>query len=651
MPGPDDFLRSFVQRKQQPDNMFAEATYDPIPVEIVRAVSANYGVRPEDVRDMSVPDSRRSVFNPNAISEAYSRFAANPRRSTENLLAEKIGRFNQLPENVRNTPEGLTQEGGRIFTDVLREAKSEGLDPTGFWRSQTTPGSRQASRELVGYALDQINSIKSRLTNIDPVKNIGSKVNQFVEGIRYPGFIANPLALRNPVVEPTGLVSEGSFVNPQAVKFLKEFKPTGTETYKTFKSPFGTEVKLSELVPGSNIFDLAFAGPFGYRQSGQVKKEMKKDLENANWAESQGDLQLANNIRDSVMNRQEMLNEPLRSPALRYTLGEALGSIPVGSVVTAAPIGAEKGARARIYSALTNDALATGKGIKINLEAMPTEEEFRQAREGGGLTRREFLELRNDIAMNRGVIRSQRTGPDTWININQKEKTFDPATLKDEMIRATYNLPNDTDVSLIRNNPLDVLERTNRIDFTKPVITTESPVYKFRKGLKGGVGIGVSDLIPSPEAVRDLYAGQPLNALQKTGQSIIEGLPLAAAIGGTVSAAPALAPVATGVGLGLTGVAAGRALNEVVRQQAGEGIVPKVRQFLGTTGRTGVSAKDYQPSKPPVTPQIVPQTTQQRAEQSRQQQRNEAQRRLDLWKERFNPARGEFGLSEIFFGR
>ena len=139
--------------------------------------------------------------------------------------------------------------------------------------------------------------------------------------------------------------------------------------------------------------------------------------------------------------------------------------------------------------------------------------------------------------------------------------------------------------------------------------------------------------------------------MQKTGQSIIEGLPLAAAIGGTVSAAPALAPVAAGAGLGLTGVAAGRALNEVVRQQTGEGIVPKVRQFLGTTGRTGVSARDYQPSKPYVTPQIVPQTTKQRAEQSRQQQRNEAQRRLDLWRERFNPAKGEFGVSELLFGR
>lgn len=601
MPGLDDFLRSYIQEQQE-----------------------------------EVP--QRSIFDPDAIKETYSTFAEYPRTSTENLLAEKIGRFNQLPEDVRNSREGITQEGSRIFSDVLTEAKSQSLSPFGSWRSQTTPSSRRAAEAFVGDISNRIDKGKTQLINANPIKDIDTKVKDFIGRIKYPNFIANSLALRNPVVASDGLVAEGSFVDPQAVKFLKEFAPTGTETYKTFRSPFGTEVKLSEA-PGRNTFDLAFSGPFGFQQSGQVKKAMKKDLETANWAETQGDLELANTIRDRVMNTQEMLNEPLRSPALRYTLGEALGSIPVGSTVTAAPIGAEKGARARVYSALTNNALATGKGIKINLEAMPTEEEFRQAREGGGLTPREF----NDIDMNRGVIRSQRTGPDTWININQEDKTFDPATLKDEMIRATYNLPNDTDVSSIRNNPLGVLERTNRIDFTKPVITPDSPVYKFRKGLKGGIGIGVSDLIPSPEVVRDLYAGQPLNALQKTGQSIVQGLPVAAAVGGTVAAAPVLAPLAGAAGTALTLNALGAAGNEVIRQQTGEDIVSKLRQAIGTAPRTGIASRP-QPARPYVQPRLV----QTKPVNSVVQQ---VQNRLGLAQSRFNPAKGEFGLSEILFGR
>jgi hypothetical protein len=32
-------------------------------------------------------------------------------------------------------------------------------------------------------------------------------------------------------------------------------------------------------------------------------------------------------------------------------------------------------------------------------------------------------------------------------------------------------------------------------------------------------------------------------------------------------------------------------------------------------------------------------------------ERSELQRRVDLMKERFNPRKGEFGLSELLFGR
>jgi hypothetical protein len=204
-------------------------------------------------------------------------------------------------------------------------------------------------------------------------------------------------------------------------------------------------------------------------------------------------------------------------------------------------------------------------------------------------------------------------------------------------------LPTDTDVSNLRNNPLGLFQETNRIDFTKPVITTESPIYKFRKGLKGGISVGAADLIPSPEAVRDLYAGQPLSALQRTGQSIVEGLPLAAAIGGTVAAAPVLAPLAGATGTALTLNALGAAGNEVVRQQTGEGVVSKLRQALGTAPRTGIASRP-QSTQPYVQPRLV----QTKAVNPVVQQ---IQNRLGLAQSRFNPARGEFGLSEILFGR
>ena len=75
----------------------------------------------------------------------------------------------------------------------------------------------------------------------------------------------------------------------------------------------------------------------------------------------------------------------------------------------------------------------------------------------------------------------------------------------------------------------------------------------------------------------------------------------------------------------------------------------KFRQFIGTSPRTGVSSA--QRTTPFVTPQVKPLTSAQRKEMSRQSNRNELQRRIDLFRERFNPSKGEFGLSEVLFGR
>jgi predicted DNA repair protein MutK len=99
----------------------------------------------------------------------------------------------------------------------------------------------------------------------------------------------------------------------------------------------------------------------------------------------------------------------------------------------------------------------------------------------------------------------------------------------------------------------------------------------------------------------------------------------------------------------MVGTAGARALNEVVRQETGEGIVPKLRQALGTAPRTGV-ASPTRVGPQPLVQQIRPLTQAQRTEQQRQQNRSEAQRQFDLMRERFNPRRGEFGISEAVRG-
>jgi len=187
------------------------------------------------------------------------------------------------------------------------------------------------------------------------------------------------------------------------------------------------------------------------------------------------------------------------------------------------------------------------------------------------------------------------------------------------------------------------------VDPLGATLAGSSEVLKNIKRVPSSLLPGAADLIPSPEAIRTGYAQGPAAMGTQMAQEFVQNLPTAAGYA-TLLSMPAVAPLAPGIGAGLVGTAGARALNEVVRQETGEGIVPKVRQFLGTAPRTGVTAQPRVGERP-LTATVKPLTTAQRTEIKRQENRNELQRRMDLLKERFNPRRGEFGLSEILFGR
>lgn len=159
---------------------------------------------------------------------------------------------------------------------------------------------------------------------------------------------------------------------------------------------------------------------------------------------------------------------------------------------------------------------------------------------------------------------------------------------------------------------------------------------------------GVADLIPSREAVQTGFREGPAAMGKQMAKEFVQSLPASAATA-AVLATPALAPLAPGIGAGMVGTAGAKAVNEVVRQATGEGVIPKLRQAIGTAPRTGVASP--QRRGPAVTPQIRPLNSAQRREMKRRQNRNELQRRIDLVRERFNPSKLEFGLSELLFGR
>jgi len=174
--------------------------------------------------------------------------------------------------------------------------------------------------------------------------------------------------------------------------------------------------------------------------------------------------------------------------------------------------------------------------------------------------------------------------------------------------------------------------------------------------LRGALSVGAADLIPSRETVQTAYKKGPVAALKQHGKEFALSLPVAGAVASTSAAVPIVATAAAYAGPGLVGAAAVEALDEVVEQQTGEGIVPKFRQAIGTQERTGRvegspmekhKARMAQIEKPP---QIKPQTRKPR-KQVKDLPMPEFGRRLRLAGERFNPSKGEFGLSELIFGR
>ena len=167
---------------------------------------------------------------------------------------------------------------------------------------------------------------------------------------------------------------------------------------------------------------------------------------------------------------------------------------------------------------------------------------------------------------------------------------------------------------------------------------------------------GVADLIPSAEAVRRGYQEGPEAMGQQMAEDFVAGLPVAAAAAPILSSAP-LAPLAPGIGLGLVGLAGAEALNTAVDEATGKPLIQRVQEVAGKAA-PGVMGKPERPNRYEIPerfrrdleriqnpPQVKPAT------RVAPKPQNELQRRIQMAGQRFNPRRGEFGLTELLFGR
>ena len=204
--------------------------------------------------------------------------------------------------------------------------------------------------------------------------------------------------------------------------------------------------------------------------------------------------------------------------------------------------------------------------------------------------------------------------------------------------------------------------------YEKPTVTdlaqssmrfANSPEFKssLKTGLKGGLSIGLTDLIPSAEVVRTASQNGLEQGAKQFAQEAAMGVPTGAAVAGATAAVPAIAPFIPGVAGGIMLTEGARTLNEVSRATTGESLLSKTRQTLGTAPRTGNSSPNNsvqeknrrRMERVKTPPQIKPATSV--PTPTRNSPLPGLSRRVRMASERFNPSKLEFGITELLFGR
>lgn len=172
---------------------------------------------------------------------------------------------------------------------------------------------------------------------------------------------------------------------------------------------------------------------------------------------------------------------------------------------------------------------------------------------------------------------------------------------------------------------------------------------------------GVSDLVPSAEAVRRGYQEGPQAMGQQMVKDFAAGIPISATLAPILSA-PAVAPFAPGIGGGLMLSAGAEALNEAVKQQTGKGLGTRIQEtagaiggdtrYFGTPKQRGEQNLTLEQRLQRGLDQIEnpPQITQ-GSEQPKSEAENFLERRLRLAKEARQSDSGDFGVTELLFGR
>ena len=216
---------------------------------------------------------------------------------------------------------------------------------------------------------------------------------------------------------------------------------------------------------------------------------------------------------------------------------------------------------------------------------------------------------------------------------------------------------------------------SNKIDLSNLIKQLEGIKLSLNKDIKGSMGtgglmipvkapvaaglsVGAADLIPSRQTVQTAFKDGPVPAAQNHAYEFARGLPYGAGAAALTMAAPVIAPYAVGVGGGMIAQQGAEAVDEVVKQTTGEGVLSKFRQAIGTEERTGIASpggsvqeRNKREMDRVINPPTITPTKTVTRKQIKDLPMPEVGRRLRLAGDRFNPSKLEFGISEILFGR
>jgi len=190
-------------------------------------------------------------------------------------------------------------------------------------------------------------------------------------------------------------------------------------------------------------------------------------------------------------------------------------------------------------------------------------------------------------------------------------------------------------------------------------LQTNPPKLKNYGSLGTFLSLGAADLIPSRETVKSAYNKGPIEAAKQHGNEFVRSIPVASGLALLSNTVPAIAQAAPYVAPALITTAVAEATDEVVKQQTGEGVIPKFRQAIGTEKRTGYASPNnslkeqikQEQDRINNPPTIKPTTRKPTRAQIKDTPFPGIAHRLRLAGDRFNPSKLEFGISEILFGR